>query len=199
MVVVAATTSVVNPANGVTVARMVLVPLVVAALLADQAAATGATWRWVAAGLFALAASTDRLDGYLARRMGQVTDWGKLMDPIADKLLIGAVLITLSWAGDLPWWVTGVIGVRELGITAWRLAVLRYVVVPASPGGKLKTVVQSVGIGLFLLPLDTFPALLTTVAWGVLLVAVALTVVTGVDYLIRAHGVRASAPDDLAA
>ncbi len=196
---VAATTSVVNPANGVTVARMVLVPLVVAALLADGGVGAGTSWRWVAAGLFLLAASTDRLDGYLARRMGQVTDWGKLMDPIADKLLIGAVLVTLSWLGDLPWWVTAVIGAREVGITAWRLAVLRYLVVPASPGGKLKTVVQSVAIGLFVLPLDTFPDVVGTAAWGILLLAIVLTVVTGVDYLVRAHGVRTSTREDLAA
>lgn len=192
---VAASTPVVNPANAVTTVRMLLVPLVVAALLAHDVSAAGTTWRWAAAGLFALAASTDRLDGYLARRMGLVTDWGKLMDPIADKLLIGAVLVTLSWLGDLPWWVTVVIGVRELGITAWRLAVLRHVVVPASPGGKLKTVVQSVAIGMFVLPLDAFPDPVRVVAWGLLLVAVALTVGTGVDYLVRAHGSRVAAGD----
>ncbi|WP_149204757.1 CDP-diacylglycerol--glycerol-3-phosphate 3-phosphatidyltransferase [Actinotalea subterranea] len=179
-----------NPANAITVARIALVPLVVVALVADDGSGR---WRWVAAALFALAAATDRLDGYLARRMNQVTDWGKLMDPIADKALMGASLVTLSVLGDVPWWVTVVILTRELGITAMRLAVLRYVVIPASPGGKLKTVVQSVGIGLFVLPLDTLPAPVGVVAWVVLIVAVVLTVATGVDYLRRGWAVRRSA------
>ncbi|MCU1432045.1 MAG: pgsA [Actinotalea sp.] len=187
---VAAPTSVPNLANGVTVGRIALVPLVVAALLADSG---GGGWRWVAAGLFALAAGTDRLDGYLARRYDQVTDWGKLMDPIADKALIGGTLVTLSLIGDLPWWVTIVVLLRELGITAMRLAVLRYVVIPASPGGKLKTVLQSIGIGLFLLPLDQLPPVVGVVAWVVMVVAVVVTVVTGVDYLRRGWAVRRAA------
>ena len=174
-------------ANTVTVARIALVPVVVAAVLADDG---GGGWRWVAAGAFALAAGTDRLDGWLARRMDQVTDWGKLVDPIADKLLIGAALVMLSWLGEIPWWVTVVILVRELGITAMRFAVLRYVVIPASPGGKLKTVLQSVGIGLFLLPLDRLPDVIGVIAWVVLGAAVVVTVVTGVDYLRRGWAVR---------
>ncbi|HQY33906.1 CDP-diacylglycerol--glycerol-3-phosphate 3-phosphatidyltransferase [Actinotalea sp.] len=185
------TTSVWTAANLVTMARVALVPLVVLALLADQG--TGG-WRWVAVVLFTLAAATDRLDGYLARRMNQVTDWGKLVDPIADKALIGSTLVGLSVLGDLPWWVTIVILVRELGITAMRFAVLRYVVIPASRGGKLKTVLQSVAIGMFVAPLDTLWPFLTVVAWVVLLAAVALTVVTGVDYLRTGWAVRKQAP-----
>lgn len=177
-------------ANTVTVARIALVPLVVVALLADTG---GGGWRWVAGGLFALAAATDRVDGWLARRMDQVTDWGKLMDPIADKLLIGAALLTLSALGDLPWWVTVVILVRELGVTAMRMAVLRFVVIPASSGGKIKTVLQSVGIGLFVLPLDRLPEPVGVVAWVVLLAAVVLTVVTGADYLRRGWAIRRAA------
>lgn len=177
----------INLANGVTVARIALVPLVLVALLLDDG---GGGWRWVAAVLFALAAGTDRLDGWLARRLDQVTDWGKLMDPIADKLLIGGTLVVLSALGDVPWWLTAVVLVRELGITAMRMAVLRYVVIPASPGGKLKTVLQSVGIGLFVLPLDQLPGVVRVVAWAVLLAAVVVTVVTGVDYLRRGWSVR---------
>lgn len=180
----------INLANGVTVARILLAPLVLVALLLDSG---GGGWRWVAAGLFALAAGTDRLDGWLARRLDQVTDWGKLMDPIADKLLIGGALVTLSALGDLPWWVTVVVLVRELGITAMRMAVLRYVVIPASAGGKLKTVLQSVGIGLFVLPLDHLPDVVRVVAWAVLLAAVVVTVVTGVDYLRRGWEIRRAA------
>lgn len=181
-----ATTSVWTLANGITVARIGLVPLVVASLLID----TSGGWRVVATALFALAAGTDRLDGYLARRMDQVTDWGKFVDPVADKLLMGATLVTLSWLGDLPWWVTAVIVVRELGITLMRVAVLRYVVIPASRGGKLKTFLQSVGIGLFVLPLDRMAPEVRTVAWVVIIAALVATVVTGVDYLRRGYAVR---------
>lgn len=178
-----------TPANLITVVRILLVPLVVAALLADR----DGGWRVVAGVLFAVAAISDRVDGYLARRMDQVTDWGKLADPIADKLLMGGALVTLSYLGDLPWWVTGVILVRELGITALRLAVLRYVVIPASRGGKLKTALQSVGIGLFVLPLDHLPDVVTPLAWAIVLAAVLATVVTGVDYLRRGWAVRQAA------
>lgn len=180
-----------TPANVITVVRILLVPLVVAALLVD----TDGGWRVVAGALFAVAAVSDRVDGYLARRFDQVTDWGKLADPIADKLLMGGTLVTLSALGDLPWWITVVILVRELGITALRLAVLRYVVIPASRGGKLKTVLQSVAIGLFLLPLDRLPDAVTWVAWVVMVAAVVATVVTGVDYLRRGWGVRRAAQD----
>jgi CDP-diacylglycerol--glycerol-3-phosphate 3-phosphatidyltransferase/cardiolipin synthase len=180
-----------NLANVVTVARILLVPLVVVFLVLDDGA--GGAWRWAAAGAFVLAAATDRLDGWLARRLDQVTDWGKLMDPIADKLLVGTALIMLSLLGDLPWWVTVVILARELGITAMRFAVLRYVVIPASPGGKLKTVLQSVGIALFLLPLADLPSFLTVAAWVFVVGAVVLTVVTGLDYLRRGWQVRRAA------
>jgi CDP-diacylglycerol--glycerol-3-phosphate 3-phosphatidyltransferase len=179
-----------NAANIVTLVRFLLVPLVVIALLLDTG---GGGWRWVAAGIFLLAAATDRLDGWLARRLGQVTDWGKLVDPIADKALVGTALIALSALGDLPWWVTIVILVRELGVTALRFAVLRYAVIAASPGGKAKTVLQTIGITLFLLPLDTLPDAVRVVAWVVLGAAVVLTVVTGLDYLRRGLAVRAAA------
>lgn len=182
-----------NLANGVTVARIFLVPLVVVFLLLDGQ--EGGPWRWAAAGAFVLAAATDRLDGWLARRLDQVTEWGKLVDPIADKLLVGTSLVMLSILGDLPWWVTVVILARELGITAMRFAVLRYVVIPASPGGKLKTVLQSVGIGLFLLPLEQLPSFLAVVAWVFMIGAVVLTVVTGLDYLRRGWQVRRAAAD----
>ena len=105
------------------------------------------TWRLIATGVFAVAAITDRIDGQLARKYGLVTDFGKLADPIADKALIGAALVGLSILGDLPWWVTAVIAVRELGITLLRLAVLRHAVIPAGRGGKLKTLVQTIAIG----------------------------------------------------
>src|SRR6187200_2406314 len=98
-----------------TVLRIALVPFFAWALLADGGHSTAG--RWTATAIFILAAATDRMDGWLARRSGQVTDLGKLLDPIADKLLVGTALILLSWLGDLAWWVTIVILVREIGIT----------------------------------------------------------------------------------
>jgi CDP-diacylglycerol--glycerol-3-phosphate 3-phosphatidyltransferase len=119
-----------------------------------------------------------------------VTEFGKLADPIADKLLIGAALIGLSMLGDLPWWVTVVILAREIGITVLRFAVLNRGVIPASRGGKLKTLVQAIAIGLFILPLNTWSGPWLTVAWAVMAAAIVLTVVTGLDYLSSALRVK---------
>lgn len=181
-----------NPANVVTLVRIAMVPFFAWALLLDGGASV--TWRWVAAGVFALAAVTDRLDGYLARRYDLVTDLGKLLDPIADKLLVGTALVLLAWPiGELPWWVPAVILLRELGITAMRMGMLRYAVMPASRGGKAKTVAQIVAIGLFLLPLDHLPDAVTVIAWVVMAVALVLTVVTGVDYVVQGARIRRAA------
>lgn len=183
--------SVWNAANVVTVLRIVLVPFFALALVVDGG--DSPTWRLVATGLFVLAASTDRLDGWLARRSGRVTDLGKLLDPIADKLLIGTALVLLSALGELPWWITVVILVRELGITVMRFFLLRYLVLPASRGGKLKTVLQSVAIGLYLLPLDHLPDVVTWAAWLTMAAALVVTVVTGVDYVRDAMRIRREA------
>ncbi len=180
-----------NVANAVTMARIALVPFFVIALLADDGRSV--SWRLVATGIFLLAAVTDRLDGYLARRDNLVTDLGKLLDPIADKLLIGAGLIGLSMLGELSWWVTVAILVRELGITAMRFMVLRYAVMPASRGGKLKTVLQVAAIALFLLPLDVLPSFLGVLAAVAMAAAVAVTLVTGVDYVRQALRLRHTA------
>lgn len=180
-----------NLANVLTVARIVLVPFFAWALLADGGHTVGG--RLLATGIFVLAAATDRLDGWLARRSGNITDLGKLLDPIADKLLVGTALVLLSALGDLPWWVTLVILVRELGITAMRFFLLRYVVLPASRGGKLKTVLQSVAIGLYLLPLDQLPAVVEVVAAVAMGAAVVVTVVTGLDYVRTALRIRRAA------
>jgi len=180
-----------NVANAVTIARIALVPFFVVALLAADGESVG--WRLTATAIFLVAAASDRLDGYLARRDNLITDLGKLLDPIADKLLIGAGLIGLSMLGDLPWWVTVVILVRELGITAMRFMVLRYAVMPASRGGKLKTVLQVVAIALFLLPLDELPAVVGVLAIAAMAAAVAVTLVTGVDYVRQALRLRHTA------
>ncbi|MFI6866939.1 CDP-diacylglycerol--glycerol-3-phosphate 3-phosphatidyltransferase [Nocardia sp. NPDC050406] len=170
-----------NIANVLTVLRIALVPLFLLALFADGG--HDPNWRWAAAALFGIAAITDRFDGQLARKYGLITDFGKLADPIADKALIGAALIGLSVLGDLPWWITLVIGVREIGITLLRLAVVRRGVIPAGHGGKLKTLVQSVAIAVLVLPLEGAWA---TTGMALMYVAVVLTVVTGLDYVVQA-------------
>jgi CDP-diacylglycerol--glycerol-3-phosphate 3-phosphatidyltransferase len=182
-----------NIANALTVLRLVAVPAFVFALLFEGG--NNATSRLIAAGIFFAAIITDAFDGHLARRYDLVTDFGKLADPIADKALIGAALICLSWLGspplavELPWWMTIVILGRELGITAMRFVVKKYGVMPAGRGGKLKTVVQTVAIGLYLLPLVEGTELFVL---GVMYLAVILTVVTGLDYIVDAIRLRQS-------
>jgi CDP-diacylglycerol--glycerol-3-phosphate 3-phosphatidyltransferase len=179
------TARVVNVANGLTLLRLLLVPVFAYALVQEDGQDTG--WRVAACVVFAIASLTDRLDGDLARRWGQVTELGKLADPIADKALTGTALVGLSALGLLPWWVTVVILVREVGVTLLRFWVIRHGVIPASRGGKLKTLLQSVAIGLYLLPLDDS---LATVAAVVMGAAVVVTVVTGADYVASAVALR---------
>jgi CDP-diacylglycerol--glycerol-3-phosphate 3-phosphatidyltransferase len=175
-----------NIANLLTTLRLVLVPVFLVALFAGDGHEI--RWRIAAFVVFAVAVITDRFDGSLARSYGIETEFGKLADPIADKALVGAALIGLSMLGDLPWWVTVVIMVREVGITVLRFAVLRRGVIPSSRGGKLKTLVQAVAIGLFILP---HPGPWLTVAATVMGVAIVLTIVTGVDYATQAvKGIR---------
>ena len=174
-----------NIANGLTVFRLVLVPIFVLVLFAEGGHQSG--WRWFAAGVFAVASYTDRIDGQLARSRNLVTSFGKLVDPIADKALIGAALIGLSLLDELPWWITVLILVRELGVTLLRFWVIRHGVIPASRGGKLKAFVQAVAIGLYLFPLSGWFA--TGRAW-VMGLAIIVTVVTGVDYVARALTLR---------
>jgi CDP-diacylglycerol--glycerol-3-phosphate 3-phosphatidyltransferase len=174
-----------NLANIITVARILLAPIFVWLLVADNGE-LGAL-RWAAAALFILAIATDGVDGSLARSRNLVTNVGIILDPIADKVLTGAALIMLSVLGELWWWVTIVILVRELGITAFRFAVLRKRVIPASRGGKLKTIAQSIAISLFLVPLWTVLGdWVLWLNWSVMAIALVLTVVTGADYLIQA-------------
>jgi CDP-diacylglycerol--glycerol-3-phosphate 3-phosphatidyltransferase len=174
-----------NIANQLTVLRLLLVPVFAALLLHDDGADDG--WRVAAAVVFAVAAYTDRVDGNLARSRGLVTSFGKLADPIADKALTGAAFVSLSLLGELSWAVTVVVLVRELGVTALRFWVIRHGVMPASRGGKLKTVLQGLAIGLYVLPL---PEALVPLQVGVMALAVVVTVVTGVDYVVRAVVLR---------
>ena len=176
---------VLNAANAVTVLRMFLVPGFVALLLFDGGDRTG--WRLAAAAAFGAISLTDRLDGQLARSRNLITEFGQIADPVADKALIGAALISLSLLGELAWWVTALVLVREIGITLLRFVVIRHGIIPASGGGKVKTVLQAVAIGLYLLPLSGLAASGRAL---VMAAAVAVTAVTGVDYVMRAVRLR---------
>ncbi len=176
-----------NIANIITMVRIALVPVFGWALM--QEGGDDVTWRLVAVVIFGVAAITDRLDGYLARKNDLVTDLGKILDPIADKVLIGTALVLLSVLGELWWWVTIAILVRELGITLMRMVILRYVVMPASRGGKLKTVLQSVAIPILLLPLDHLPAFVGWVGNLAMGAAFVVTIATGVDYALQGRRV----------
>jgi CDP-diacylglycerol--glycerol-3-phosphate 3-phosphatidyltransferase len=165
-----------NIANFLTIARLCLVPFFVWFLFTP-----GTLWRILALVVFVVASLTDRVDGELARRRHLITDFGKIADPIADKALTGSALISLSLLHWLPWWVTIVIIVRELGITVMRFVVIRYGVIAASRGGKLKTTLQVVAIGLYIMPGPP-----EWLRWIVMGAAVVATVLTGLDYVMKA-------------
>jgi CDP-diacylglycerol--glycerol-3-phosphate 3-phosphatidyltransferase len=174
-----------NIANGLTMLRLALVPVFAALLLHGDGDSAG--WRIAATAVFAVASFTDRIDGDLARKRGLVTPFGQVADPIADKALTGTALVGLSILDLLPWWVTVVVLVREIGVTVLRLVVIRHGVIPASRGGKLKTLLQALAIGLLLLPLEGW---LHDVALVVMAAAVVVTLVTGADYVVRAIRLR---------
>ncbi|MEV7326088.1 CDP-diacylglycerol--glycerol-3-phosphate 3-phosphatidyltransferase [Streptomyces sp. NPDC093970] len=174
-----------NVANLLTMLRLVLVPGFVALMLAGGG--YDPAWRSLAWAAFAIAMITDLFDGHLARTYDLVTDFGKIADPIADKAIMGAALICLSSLGDLPWWVTIVILGRELGITLLRFVVIRYGVIPASRGGKLKTLTQGIAVGMYVLALTGW---LATLRFWVMAAAVVLTVLTGLDYVRQAIVLR---------
>jgi CDP-diacylglycerol--glycerol-3-phosphate 3-phosphatidyltransferase len=181
---------VVNLPNALTLLRVLCVPVLAVLLWLDDGQLGWA--RDAAAVLFVLASITDLVDGAIARRYGLVTTFGKVADPIADKALTGVALIGLSLLGDLSWWVTGIILAREIGVTLLRFWVIEHGVIPASRGGKLKTVVQTVAIAMYLadVPLEWWP----TASAVVMAVAVLLTVVTGLDYIVRAVRLRRQPP-----
>jgi CDP-diacylglycerol--glycerol-3-phosphate 3-phosphatidyltransferase len=185
-----------NVPNALTTLRIVAVPFFGWALLIDDGTSPG--WRWVAWVIFALAMVTDKIDGDLARKHDLVTDFGKIADPIADKALTGMAFVGLSLIGELWWWVTVVVLLREWGITLMRLWLVRTgVVLPAGQGGKLKTVVQSVALAMLIIPLRMFSGpwdpigeVLWWVAITLMGIAVALTVVTGADYVRQTFRAR---------
>jgi CDP-diacylglycerol--glycerol-3-phosphate 3-phosphatidyltransferase len=179
-----------NLPNLITVVRILLAPVFFWLLLADAGA--DSILRWIAAALFILAIATDGIDGAIARRRGMVTDLGKILDPVADKLLTSGALVCLSILGELWWWVTIVIVVREVGITVWRMVELpRGNVMPAGRGGKLKTVAQAVAISFALAPLWTIVGNgVFWLNWVLMGIALVLTVWSGLDYLWEAYRLR---------
>jgi CDP-diacylglycerol--glycerol-3-phosphate 3-phosphatidyltransferase len=184
-----------NLPNALTTLRIVMVPFFGWALLYDGGESV--LWRTVAYVLFALAMITDKIDGDIARSRNLVTNFGKIADPIADKALTGMAFVGLSLIGELWWWVTAIVLVREWGITALRFWVIRHGVMAASRGGKLKTLLQTFALGLLILPLlllegtwDTIGTALWWLACALMAAAVVVTVVTGADYVVKALAVR---------
>lgn len=175
-----------NLPNILTGLRIVLVPFFAWDLIGDHNAGGQTALRWIAVVLFCVAIYTDKLDGDLARSRGLITNFGKIADPIADKLLLGTALILLSAFGELWWWVSIIVLVREIGITVLRFAVIRHGVMPASRGGKLKTVLQTVAVLLYLLPMTAHWAWLGWAAAIVMAAAFIVTLVTGIDYVLKA-------------
>lgn len=173
---------VVNLPNALTMGRLLVVPVFAALLLSAGDADGVRLLLWL---LFTAACVTDVVDGRIARSRGQVTDFGILADPIADKALVGSALVGLSLLGELPWWVTGVVLGRELGVTLLRAWAVRRAatVMPAGRGGKVKALTQNVAVALYLLPLTGLAADLRL---PVLVLAVVATVLTGLDYLQQA-------------
>jgi CDP-diacylglycerol--glycerol-3-phosphate 3-phosphatidyltransferase len=176
--------------NAITIVRILCAPVFLWMLLADGG--SDGALRWWAAALFIVAIASDGIDGYLARRNDIVTDLGKLLDPIADKVLTGFAFIGLSILGELPWWVTIVVLLREIGITIHRLLVAGDHVVAAAWMGKLKTLAQAIALSLALLPLWTL--LGDWIFWvngAAMTIAVILTVASGVDYVVtQVRGAR---------
>jgi len=182
--------------NAITIARILCAPVFLWLLLAD--AGTGGALRWAAGIVFIVAIATDGVDGYIARRYEIVSDLGKLLDPIADKVLTGVAFVGLSILGELPWWVTIIVLVREIGITIYRFLVVSDHVLAAAWMGKLKTVAQAVALSIALLPLASLSDATvwhSTVWWAgtvTMTIAVVLTIASGIDYLVsEVRGARA--------
>lgn len=170
-----------NLPNLITLVRIAFVPLFIWLLFI--APEKHSVERWLAVVFFVLAIATDGVDGAIARRKNLVTNLGKLLDPIADKALLGGALVSLSLLGELAWWITAVILVRELGITAYRLVVAKRRVIAAAGGGKLKTILQSVAVGFMLSPLDVYLPWLTQVEMVLIYAALIITLTSGLQFI----------------
>jgi CDP-diacylglycerol--glycerol-3-phosphate 3-phosphatidyltransferase len=174
-----------NPANVLTALRLLLIPVFATMVVSSDMQASG--WRVAACVVFCVASATDFVDGWIARRFELVTSFGKVADPIADKALTGTALVLLSVYDLIPWWVTGLILLREWGVTALRFWVIRYGIIPASRGGKVKTALQTAAIAWYLWPV---PAPYDVVGPWLMGAAVLVTAVTGADYVMQAFRLR---------
>ncbi|BCQ04931.1 CDP-diacylglycerol-glycerol-3-phosphate 3-phosphatidyltransferase [Propionibacterium sp. KPL2005] len=177
----------INVPNALTLLRAVAVPVFGWMLLAH---AHEGGWRTATTIVFMVAILTDFVDGKIARKYNLVTNFGKIGDSIADKALTGMAFIGLSILGELPWWMTIIILLREWGITVMRMKMLKYEVMAANKGGKLKTAMQSLAITLFCLGLWRTPTFVDVFAWAVMIIAFLLTVVTGLVYIRDAIQIR---------
>ena len=169
--------------NFITVTRLLLVPCGVYTLFKNGG--DDSTWQIISWFIFFFLGLSDILDGNLARSRNKITEFGKFLDPVADKVMIGAAMISLSILGRMPWWITIVILGREVGITLLRLAIIRRGVIAANKGGKIKATFQNFGVGFYVLPL---PASLFWFRDGFMAIAIVLTIITGAYYVKSAFG-----------
>jgi len=167
--------------NIITSLRIAFLPLGAYALFKNGG--DDPTWQIISWWIFFVLGLSDILDGNLARSRNTITEFGKFLDPIADKAMIGTAMVSLSILGRMPWWITIVIMSREIGITLFRLAVIKRGVIPANRGGKIKALFQGFGVGFYVLPLSE------NMFWfrdSFMAVAIILTLVTGVHYIYSA-------------
>ena len=170
-----------NLPNSITLLRILLVPVFITLLFSSPE--KSGVERWVATAIFVIAISTDGIDGAIARKRNLITNLGKLLDPIADKALIGSALVSLSILGELSWYITGAILFREFAITIYRLVVAKRRVLAASPGGKFKTVMQSIAIGFLLSPFDYYFPWLIPIEMVLIYFALFVTIITAIQYI----------------
>lgn len=173
-----------NLPNKLTILRVIMIPFFVAALLYDGGA--NQNMRYLAAALFIIASLTDMLDGKIARKYNLVTNFGKFMDPLADKLLVCSALICMIELRELPAWMVIIIISREFIISGFRLVASdNGVVIAASYWGKFKTTFQMIGVVLLIFNIPALSTLTTIIVW----IALALTVISLVDYIVKNAGV----------
>lgn len=172
-------------ANKITITRIFFVPVFMVFLLSGPQPVGS----YIAASIFAIAALTDTVDGYVARAQSQVTVFGQLMDPLADKLLVSAALISLVQINELSAWIAVIIIAREFAVSGLRLiALAEHKVIAASKWGKIKTISQIIAIIVIILKLP-YSVYDISIGWLLMAIAVALTILSGIDYFIKARGV----------
>lgn len=173
-----------NIPNSITIVRILLAPVFVYFLLVSP---NPNSWQhWLATFVFVLAISTDGIDGAVARRTGKITNLGKILDPIADKALLGSSLVTLSYLGEIDWWITIAILAREFAVTLYRVIVVKNKVIPASRSGKVKTILQGIAIGAVLAPFEIWVQAWSFVEQGLLFLALGSTLISGVQFFVAA-------------